>query len=163
MIIKKPKLFARLLVVIGTLVILSTGLVASAETQTVNLSLSTVMTWTFTGSTITFSSIIPGVAQTQATGATYLVNSNVGWKIMLYGTDFVDASAHTIPITTLSYRIGTVGLFTPIPSGSASAIQIDAGATSQASKTVQYQLLVPAGTYSPGTYSGSLTYTFSAV
>lgn len=161
---RKLKLFPRFLVAIGTLVILSTGLVASAENQTVNLSLGTVMTWTFTGSTLTFSSIVPGVAQTQAAGATYLVSSNVGWKIMLYGTDFVDASSNVIPITSLGYRIGTTGLFTPVPSGSGSAIQFETGTISQTVKTIQYQLLVPAGpTYSAGTYSGALTYTFSAV
>lgn len=121
------------------------------------------MTWTFTGSTLTFSSIVPGVAQTQATGATYVVNSNVGWKIMLYGTDFVDSSMHTISINTLSYRIGTSGSFTQVPSGSGNAIQIDTGTTSQTIRTIQYQLLVPTGSYSAGTYSGALTYTFSAV
>lgn len=158
---KKLRLFPRFLVSIGILVILSAGLVASAETQTINLNYGNVMTWSFTGSTVTFNSIVPGVAQlSSSTAASYTVSANVPWKITLYGTDFVDASNKTIPISNLSYRFGTTGNFTPIPSV---ATMIDTNTTTQSVKYIQYQLLVPAGSsYTPGSYSGSLTYSFSA-
>lgn len=152
---KKSKIISAVLVLVGIMTILS----ATALGQAINFNIAGFHTMNMQADALSFGTITPGVtvSPTGNPTTTISVAANTTWHVYLSGTDFTNGSA-TIPISSLLFKVGN-GSFNPVGNSNTPVINGTGSLASPAA--VSYQLFVPNGTYSAGSYNSTLTYTIT--